>query len=296
MLLLKILSLLMLSKVMANEILNEILIEQDYIQVEQNEQNDQDYNQVEQNEQDYNQVEQNDQDYNQVEQNEQNEQDYNKVNNIKNLEEFNQQDIQENEEPVQIISLEDLPRLENDLINIVESKNKMNKYKNMKIIHDPYHFFDIETKLNDFYEHVKFDEEKTVHVTLNTFNEMKVNLFDKNVITHIENKVNEILTIIFFGREWICYDKVKKYRFDYLICENKLNDLKHQLKNDIYKNILLNSDEKTSPDMDIEFLFLRLLNKVIDNNNYLNEMENKYDNVNLIDVVKQLYLKKIELF
>jgi hypothetical protein len=166
----------------------------------------------------------------------------------------------------------------------------------MNIIHDPYHFFDIETILNDFYEHVKFDEKKTVHVSLNTFNEMKVNLFDKNVITQIENQVDKIITIIFFGREWICYDNKNQYTIDYLVCESKLNDLKHQLKNDIYKNILLNADEKISNNMDIEFLFLKLLNKVIDNNNYINEMTNKYDKVNLIDVVKHLYLKKIELF
>jgi hypothetical protein len=285
--LLKIVSLLMLSRVIANEIL--INLDDNQINFEDNLENQLDNieNQVEHFE---NQLEHSE---NQLENNE------NQVNNIENSEEDTNQNIQQNEyyeEPPKIISLEDLPHLENDLINFIESKNKMNKYTNMPIIHDPYHFFDIETKLNDFYEHVKFGEEKTVQISLNTFNEMKVNLLDKSVITHIENLVNEILTIIFFGRDWICYDKKNQYMIDYSVCESKLNDLKHQLKDDIYKNILLNADEKISPNMDIEFLFLRLLNKAIDNNNYLNEMSNKYDEVNLINIVKQLYLKKIELF
>lgn len=188
-----------------------------------------------------------------------------------------------------------LYNLERTLSLLVDSKTNIEKYSNLNIVNPPFNYFDVEDQLINFYNNVKFYEDKKYDFNINFIENIKINLLDKNLKSVIEIYIKQIINMILFGRSWYCFDKKNNLKIDSILCENKLNEIRYKLKQDIYKNILINAGEKIYSSINLEFQFMRLINKAINYQNILNDISKEYDENMLVEMIKELYTHKFNL-
>lgn len=205
-----------------------------------------------------------------------------------NDEELENTDDFEEKEEININLENNLTYLENVLMLLVQSKADMLTFSNIKIVHHPTIFFNIEDELIDFYKSVKFEDKKTRNLDLEYIKNIKLDLYDTNVHEIIDIYIKMIINMLLEGRAWYCYDK-QNTKLDSNICEAKLNKVKHQLKNEIYKNVLLNANLDVYSELDLEYQFKKLIKDANTIKQTYNELSSKYDEDSLIQSIKNYY-------
>jgi hypothetical protein len=132
--------------------------------------------------------------------------------------------------------------------------------------------------IDDLYKHIRIQN----HYKYDIKKKLTVNLLDKNVLTSIDRIVNDIINEIMINEIHSCYDPITNIEISPLICNDKLNNIKHELTLHIYKNIVKKFNSSIKEDTDILDDLIRLNNKFISVKKSL-------------EIINDIYLNKDEL-
>lgn len=129
----------------------------------------------------------------------------------------------------------------------------------------------------DLYKHIRIENQNKYDIK-----KLTVNLLDKNLLSSIDRIVNNIINDIMINEIHACYDPQTNKEISPSICNDKLNNIKHELTFHIYKNIVKKFNSTIKEDTDILDDLIRLNNKFISVKKSL-------------EIINDIYLNKDEL-
>ena len=140
---------------------------------------------------------------------------------------------------------------------------------------DPLDF--LQYDIADLYKYIRIENQNKYDIK-----KLTVNLLDKNLLISIDRIVNNIINDIMINEIHSCYDPITNIEISPLICNDKLNNIKHELTFHIYKNIVKKFNSTIKEDTDILDDLIRLNNKFISVKKSL-------------EIINEIYLNKDEL-
>jgi hypothetical protein len=132
----------------------------------------------------------------------------------------------------------------------------------------------LESDIDDLYKHIRIKKNKNNY----DVKKLKINLLDEKLLNTIDSIVHDIVNDIIINDIHSCYDPLTNKEIYPFVCNDKLNNIKHELIFHIYKNIVNKFNPTSNNDTDILNNLIRLNNKFISMRNTLKLLDEIYWN------------------
>jgi hypothetical protein len=150
----------------------------------------------------------------------------------------------------------------------------------------------LQKDIDDLYKYIRVENKNKYDIK-----KLTINLLDKKLLNSIDDIVNIIINDIMINDIHSCYDPLTNKETSPFVCNDKLNNIKHELTFHIYKNIVNKFNSTSNEDDDILDNLIRLNNKFISIRDSLKILEEIYWNKEeLLKRINEYYYQQFLIY